>query len=91
MTVRLEDVFDKDLNRIFDAKLLGRIEKNMIRVKKIHTMRGFPKLKKLKGYRILYRIRIGDYRIGITIDGGLVTFVRCLPRKDFYRVFPPIN
>ncbi|MGH8000971.1 MAG: type II toxin-antitoxin system RelE family toxin [Brasilonema sp.] len=45
-------------------------------------------LKKLKGYDNAYRIRIGDYRIGIIFDDETVMFQRVLHRKDIYRYFP---
>jgi mRNA-degrading endonuclease RelE of RelBE toxin-antitoxin system len=45
-------------------------------------------LKKLKGDENAYRIRIGDYRLGIFFDGETVIFARVLHRKDIYRYFP---
>jgi len=45
-------------------------------------------LKKLKGYSNYYRIRKGEFRIGIRIEAGSVAFLRCLPRKDIYKYFP---
>lgn len=45
-------------------------------------------LKRLKGDENAYRIRLGDYRIGIFFDGETVTFARVLHRKDIYRYFP---
>jgi mRNA interferase RelE/StbE len=45
-------------------------------------------LKKLTGPRNFYRIRIGDYRIGLVLEKEVVEFVRFLPRKDLYRLFP---
>lgn len=45
-------------------------------------------LKKLKGFEKNYRIRIGDFRIGLYIDKGTVEFVRILSRKDIYKYFP---
>lgn len=45
-------------------------------------------LKKLRGHGNAYRIRVGDYRIGLTFDGEVVTFRRVLHRKDIYRYFP---
>ena len=36
----------------------------------------------------LYRIRVGDYRLGLVFDGGTMTFVRCLNRREIYRYFP---
>jgi mRNA interferase RelE/StbE len=35
-----------------------------------------------------YRVRIGDYRMGVIGEGDTVEFVRCLPRRDLYRYFP---
>jgi mRNA interferase RelE/StbE len=47
-------------------------------------------LKKLKGYADKYKIRIGDYRIGITVDKETQTLIceRIAHRKDIYRIFP---
>jgi mRNA interferase RelE/StbE len=45
-------------------------------------------LKQLRGGGHYYRIRIGGYRIGLTVEGDAVTFVRFLHRKDIYRYFP---
>jgi len=45
-------------------------------------------IKKLQGYDDIYRIRIGDYRIGIIFDGETLIFQRVLHRKDIYRYFP---
>jgi mRNA-degrading endonuclease RelE of RelBE toxin-antitoxin system len=46
-------------------------------------------LKKLQGYDNAYRIRVGDYRIGIIFQDGTVTFYRVLHRQEIYRYFPP--
>jgi mRNA interferase RelE/StbE len=45
-------------------------------------------VKKLAGYENAYRIRVGEYRIGITFDGETITFYRVLHRKEIYRYFP---
>lgn len=46
-------------------------------------------LKKLSGGRgAYYRIRVGDYRLGLEVEGDVVVFVRCLHRRDMYRYFP---
>ncbi|HBY75652.1 MAG TPA: plasmid stabilization protein, partial [Cyanobacteria bacterium UBA11148] len=45
-------------------------------------------LKKLKTEGDYYRIRVGDYRIGIVINEDVVVFVRVLHRKEAYRYFP---
>ncbi|MDJ0556269.1 MAG: type II toxin-antitoxin system RelE/ParE family toxin [Microcoleaceae cyanobacterium MO_207.B10] len=44
-------------------------------------------IKKLKGEEKYYRIRVGDYRLGIKVNDSVVNFVRILHRKDIYRYF----
>ena len=89
MIINFEDTFDKDINNIKETKILYRIEQASFNVRDALTMHDIRKLKKLKGYKFFYRIRVGDYRIGVTIIGDTVTFLKCLPRKDFYKHFPP--
>jgi len=45
-------------------------------------------LKKIRGHKRYYRIKIGDYRIGIEIRENTIVFMRVLHRKDIYRYFP---
>jgi mRNA interferase RelE/StbE len=47
-------------------------------------------LEHMTGYRDKYKIRIGSYRIGVTIDKQKNLFVcqRIAHRKDIYRIFP---
>jgi len=45
-------------------------------------------LKKLQGYQLYYRIKVGDYRIGLKFENQLLTFERVLHRKDIYNLFP---
>jgi mRNA interferase RelE/StbE len=45
---------------------------------------------KLTGYDTYYKIRVGDYRVGVRIDLGAQTveFQRVLHRREIYRKFP---
>lgn len=45
-------------------------------------------IKKLSGFKNAYRIRVGDFRIGLFITGETAEFVRVLSRKDIYKLFP---
>lgn len=47
-------------------------------------------LQKMKGYDDKYKIRVGDYRIGISVDKETQTLIcqRVAHRKDIYRIFP---
>lgn len=35
-----------------------------------------------------YRIRVGEYRIGMAVNENTAIFVRVLNRKEIYRYFP---
>lgn len=48
------------------------------------TIRDIPNLKKRSGYKHAYRIRIGEYRIGLYLEGDVLIFAR----KEIYRFFP---
>lgn len=47
-------------------------------------------LERMVAYPGRYKIRIGDYRIGVEVDTGrqLIRFKRIADRKDIYRKFP---
>ncbi len=47
-------------------------------------------IERMTGYPNKYKIRIGNYRIGITIDKQNESIIcqRIAHRKDIYRVFP---
>lgn len=47
-------------------------------------------LSKMKGYRDKYKIRVGDYRIGLTIEKKAKTIVcqRVAHRREIYQIFP---
>ncbi|MCI5158737.1 MAG: type II toxin-antitoxin system RelE/ParE family toxin [Candidatus Electrothrix sp. AUS1_2] len=88
MNVRFEARFSKDLRRIQDGKLLTRIKELIISCKEIESLNEISQVKKLRGYDTFYRVRIGDYRIGLELVQGELVFVRCLHRKEVYRYFP---
>ncbi|MBE9032628.1 type II toxin-antitoxin system RelE/ParE family toxin [filamentous cyanobacterium LEGE 11480] len=47
-------------------------------------------VEKLKGYSDKYKIRVGDYRIGLTIDkeNQVIVCERIAHRREIYRIFP---
>ena len=88
MIVKYEASFEKDLRNIRDRSLLQRIKSAIGEVKEAETTRQIHNLKKLKGYETFYRIKIGDYRIGIEIIEEEIIFTRFLHRREVYRFFP---
>lgn len=88
MNVRIDKSFEKDTDRIKDQALLTKIAHAINEIIKCQRPDEIKLLKKLKGSHQHYRIRIGDYRIGITIIEDSVTFIRFMHRKDIYKYFP---
>ncbi|MGH9427846.1 MAG: type II toxin-antitoxin system RelE family toxin [Terriglobia bacterium] len=88
MNVQFRASFAKDLRNLKNKELLNRIKQTIEHVEKVQSPQDIINLKKLKGGSNHYRIRVGEYRIGIIIEDEIATFVRCLNRKEIYRYFP---
>ena len=88
MNVRFETIFIHDLKRIREKKVLLRIKKLIETLEKISCISELRNIKKIHGYDALYRIRLGDYRLGINIIENHI-LVRILHRKEIYKFFPP--
>ena len=81
--------FSKDLD---DLRLGANVKKRLLAlIKKMKIAESLTELKdvkKIEGYTGYYRIRIGDYRLGIKVAKNRVEMIRFLHRKDIYRRFP---
>jgi mRNA interferase RelE/StbE len=80
--------FAKDLKAIKNKTVLEAVAKLIEVVDAAQNLRAVPDVKKLRAKGDYYRIKLGDYRVGITLDKNEITFVRCLDRKEIYRYFP---
>lgn len=88
MNVQFRASFANDLRKINDKGTLKRIRETIEQIEQAEVLQDIPNLKKLKGGGNYFRIRVGEYRIGIVLEENVVTFVRCLNRKEIYRYFP---
>ncbi|MBN8705420.1 MAG: type II toxin-antitoxin system RelE/ParE family toxin [Bacteroidetes bacterium] len=88
MTTEFLKSFSKDIDKIKIESVLSDIESAILNAEESLNQTEIRNLKKLKGFQDAYRIRIGNYRIGIFIDGEKVTFARVIHRKDIYKEFP---
>lgn len=56
------------------------------------TLDEIPGLKKLAGFKDFYRIRLGNWRIGIRYEEGVLQLIHLMtirPRGDIYKHFLP--
>jgi len=65
-----------------------QVKRVIERIEQAQALTEVANLTKLTGTHGYYRIRLGEYRVGLAVEGNCVTFVRFLHRKDIYRHFP---
>lgn len=81
--------FLKDLKALKSSAVFETIHSLVFEeIPERETLDDISNLSKLKGHDDAFRIRVGDYRIGLFIDGETVTFARVLHRSEIYRYFP---
>jgi len=80
--------FSKDLDKITLQDVKNNVAKTIESIEAASSLRHIKNLKKLKGFSNAYRVKIGDYRIGIFSEGSTIEFARVAHRKDIYRIFP---
>jgi mRNA interferase RelE/StbE len=80
--------FVRDLRKVKDKELRDRIAEVIELVEKARGLQEIENMKKLRGGDYYYRIRVGDYRLGLIVERDTIIFVRCLHRRDVYRYFP---
>jgi mRNA interferase RelE/StbE len=88
MKISFAKKFNQQLQEINDKKLalvILEIIKNVEYAKAPHEI---ISIKKLKGHKTAFRIRQGNYRIGIFIENGEVLFAAIGLRKNIYKKFP---
>jgi len=89
MIVRIDKSFQKDVSKINDAKIKLAIIEIVSLIEETESLSSINNLKKLVGHKDLYRVRLGNYRIGLrfTEDQELI-LIRFLHRKDIYQKWP---
>lgn len=88
MKAAFKGSFAKDLKRVKEKELLSRVREVIEVIEKSSSLAEIPNLKKLKGGGNYFRLRVSDYRIGLSLENDTVIFVRFLNRKDIYKYFP---
>jgi mRNA interferase RelE/StbE len=86
-TIYLES-FERDIKKIKEKKVKTNLLLILREIIESNDIQGIQNLKKIKGVKKFYRIKMGNSRLGIKIEETTVTFIRFLHRKDIYRYFP---
>ena len=89
MKIRYTKRFSKDLDGIIDdADLKERVLDVIEKLQQMDSLGDTSNVRKIQGYKEYYRIRIGDYRLGVKMTKDCIEMLRFLHRKDIYRKFP---
>jgi mRNA interferase RelE/StbE len=88
MEINLTRTFQKEV-RSLSAPLKIRILAVIERVAEAESLSDIPNLKIMEGAHNYFRIRLGDYRIGVfKRPDNVIEFQRVGTRGDFYIRFP---
>lgn len=89
MNVTFDRSFLKSLDKLADADVKEKVAALIEQVEAVTSLSEVPHLKKMAGFKTFYRIRLGDYRVGVELEpGATVRFIIVAHRKDIYRIFP---
>jgi mRNA interferase RelE/StbE len=88
MEVLFSAKFAKDLKKIKSQESINKVDTTIDNVEKASKISDIHNIKKLKGHENAYRIRIGDFRIGLFISGNIAEFAQIKKRADIYKYFP---
>ena len=89
MIVRIDKSFQKDVSKINDAKIKTAVVETINSIQEAEGLTSIKNLSKLTGYKEFYRIRLGNYRIGLRYtDSQELILIRFLHRKEIYQRWP---
>jgi mRNA interferase RelE/StbE len=88
MKVVFNRKFTKDIDKLPNSAIKIRLAELIEFCEMAETTDNLPNLKKLVGFNNFFRLRMGDYRIGILLDEDCIHFIRILHRKEIYKAFP---
>jgi len=88
LRVAFKRSFIRDPEKIRNQSLKDKVRQIIELAKQADNLQDISHIRKLRGSERYYRIRLGNYRIGLAVEGDEVTFVRFLHRGDVYRYFP---
>lgn len=88
MIVKIDKSFEKDVEKISSSSMNKKVSRIILEIQKASKVSEISNLKKLHGTKNYYRIRLGDYRLGLILLKNEIQLIRLLHRKDIYRYFP---
>jgi len=89
MNIVFDKSFSRSLDKLSDKDLKQRIGTIISEIEMAENPGQIRSLKKIAGFKSFYRIRIGDYRLGLELEkNATIRFILIAHRKDIYKLFP---
>ncbi|MBS1590786.1 MAG: type II toxin-antitoxin system RelE/ParE family toxin [Bacteroidetes bacterium] len=88
MIVIVTKQFSKDVQKELNKSLQLQLAEIIEVLQKANSLQEIANIKKLKGYKKAYRIKLDDFRIGFILEKNKIQLSRVLNRKEIYRFFP---
>lgn len=88
MEVEFRKSFLKDLKGK-DNAILNQLRILIEKLETSNSLELITNIKKMKGSESYYRIKLGDYRLGLKVENNKLIIIHFLHRKEIiYRYFP---
>ena len=88
MHINYERSFLKDIKELKNKQIVTKLKAIIQQFESDENLSEFGNIKKLKGHKTYYRIKISDYRLGFSYENNSADLIRFLHRKDIYKLFP---
>ena len=88
MKVEAQKCFEKDIEKISNKKLAEQVNALIEQLENCKSLSEVHNVKKMKAKGSYYRIRVGNYRLGLKQEQQTLTLLRFMDRKDIYTYFP---
>jgi mRNA interferase RelE/StbE len=87
MKYEYTNAFIKDVKKS-SPEIQSQVRNLVEEIRKVDRLVELPNVKKMRGFSNAFRIRLGEYRVGVFLENGTVILARMLHRKEVYRYFP---
>ena len=88
MIIEFRKSFERDLRNIDNSVLLQKIQATIETIEMAISPTEIPNLKKMNGKGSYYRIRIGDYRMGLVLEKIHSLLYEFFLEKKYTVIFP---
>jgi len=89
MTLHFDESFEKSIKKLKDQKIKTRLIKLIQDFENADSLTDIANIKKMQGFQTFYRVRLGDYRVGVELqEDNSILFILVDHRKEIYKYFP---